>query len=296
MKLDNLNYTILESIYFDILKISSNTIAKSVYDCLKNNILDKYIILQIKNGNIIFLQLLWTIFKKYEYVKNIISSNMINFIISSFDNKKAFFEMIKWFEEFGYDDKDVSSTIVVALYIHSVKYPIIKNKIIHIIDRLNSKDSVHNRPIFFIHDEVDIIKKHLTNDNIITNQMFIRCYQYDSINTLKQLQYKNKVKFFDMTWYLLSPPVFNDYMKKMDKNPYEEDGFNISWIDYISLSDHWDYLPTMVSNMTYPMWKRLIIYFYMGKLTLQFVQVLFHQMKLNHIPYEKLKSLHSIYE
>ena len=280
----------IEQIYFDVLKYAPEQTANILYDAMKNDILNKFIILQIKNKNIIFLQLLWTIFKKYDYTRHIISSGMIHFIISSFDNPITFFEVFKWFEEFGYNDKDVSSNISVALYIHSVKYPLIKNQLIHIINRINNKDAVYNRNIFFIHDEIDIIKQYFTKDGSIMNQMIIRCYQYDAINTLKQIQYKNKIKFFDMAWYLLGPQTFNEHMKHMDKNPYNDENFVISLIDYISVSDHWDYLPSMISNMTYLMWKRLINYFYMGNLHIVFVQTLIHQMKLNQIPYEKLKS------
>jgi hypothetical protein len=281
---------IIELIYFDLLKYSSESVANIIYDSIKNNILPKFIILQIKNKNIKFLQLLWFIFKKYEYIRNIISSNMISFIISSFDDILVFFEIFKWFQEFGYNDKDISSNITIALYIQSVKYPLIKTQCILIINRINNKDAVHNRNIFFIHDEVDIITQYFTKDNNITNKMIIRCYQYDAINTLKKIQYKNKINFFEMEWFLLGPVTFNQHMKHMDKNPYEHENFSIAWIDYISISDHWDYLPTMITNISFIMWKRIINYFYMGKLSLIFVQVLLHQMKLNHIPYEKLKS------
>jgi hypothetical protein len=53
---------------------------------------------------------------------------------------------------------------------------------------------------------------------------------------------------------------------------------------------HWDYLPIMINNLTVDMWKVIKNYFYMGYLSVTFVMVLIQQMKINNIPYEKLKS------
>jgi len=183
------------AIYTELQKYTTENIARLIYDSLTNDIFQNNIIIQIKNKNISFLQLLWFICKKYEYTRDIINEAMINFIVASFDDTTTFFEIFKWFEEFGYNDKEVSSNVTTAIYLCSFKYPIIKSYLAQIINRINNKDSVHNRTIFFIFDEVDIIKKYFTKDSNMTNRMIIRGYQYDAVNTLKQIQYTNKIRF-----------------------------------------------------------------------------------------------------
>ena len=277
-------------IYDDILKLSDEKTANIVYQTIKLDILIKFLFVQIKNKNLSFLQLLWFVFKKYDYTRYIINDAMIDLIIASFNDTITFFEIFKWYEEFGINDKMVSSNTTTALYIKAKKYTKLTEYLINIINRINNKDIVYDRTIFFIYDEVNIIKKYFTNNKDITYVMNIRCYQYDAINTLKQLHYKSKNKFFDTPWYLLSPEVFNNHMINSNKDPYENETFAIDWINYVCNSYHWDYLPTMILKMTYPMWQRLIMNFYMGYLTPTFVQVLIHQMKKHHIPFEKLAS------
>ena len=58
-------------IYEDILKLSDENIASLVYQTIKNDILIKFLFVQIKNKNLSFLQLLWFVFKKYDYILNI---------------------------------------------------------------------------------------------------------------------------------------------------------------------------------------------------------------------------------
>jgi hypothetical protein len=88
----------------------------------------------------------------------------------------------------------------------------------------------------------------------------------------------------------MTPECFNKHMDNINRNPYENETFCNAWIEYICTALHWDYLPSIIIKMTNPMWRKLSNYFYMGYLTPVFIRVLFHQMKLNHIPYEKLKS------
>lgn len=63
-------------IYDDILKLSDQKIADIVYQIIKNDILIKFIFVQIKNKNLEFLQLLWHVFKKY--VRKILCTNSKN--------------------------------------------------------------------------------------------------------------------------------------------------------------------------------------------------------------------------
>jgi hypothetical protein len=291
MDFDNLsNDQSLYLIYEDFLKYSNENIAGIIHDVLKNDILPKFIILQIKCKNITLIQLMWFILKKYEYSRSIINTAMIDLILSSFDDNIIFFEMFKWYEEFGYNDKDISHNLTLALYMQLRKYPKLKSYLYNIIIRINNEKTVYDRSIFFIHDEVDIIKQYFTKSPEMIYSMTIRCYQYNAINTLKQLQYKNKIKFFDMEWYLLDPDVFDKHMIDTKRNPFDNEEFTQKWIEYICSSLRWDYIPLIINKLTQPMWKCLINSFYRGYLTVTFIQVLFHQMKINNIPYEKLQS------
>lgn len=280
----------IHDIYQDLLKYSNENIANLVSYNIELDIIRNFLFLQIKGKNTDLLQLLWYVFKKYDYMRYLINDSMIDLLIASFDDSITFFEIFKWYEEFGCNTNKVSSNITTALYIQANKYPDLKKCIIQIINQINNKDSVQNRTIFFIHDETDVIKPYLPKEKELLNRMILRCYQYDSINTLKQIQYKYKIKFFDIEWYLMTPLVFNKHMESCNRNPYENETFCNSWIEYICTALHWDYLPSIINKMTYPMWRKLSNYFYMGYLTPTFIRVLFHQMKLNHIPYEKLKS------
>ena len=277
-------------IYQDLLKYSNEKIANLICYNIERNIIINFLIIQIKGKNTTLLQLLWFVFKKYDYMRDLINNSMLHLILTSFDNSHTFFELFKWYEEFGYKETNVSSNITLALYIQANKYPEIKKYLFQIINRINNKNNVHNSVLFFIHDDVDVIKPYFTKDPELTLRMINVSYQYDAINTLKQIQYKNKIKFFTMHWYLLSPHVFNQHMIDNKRNPFENDEFSLNWINFICSTYHWDYLPIIINKMTPAMWKKLIEYFYMGYLTQMFVMVLFQQMKLNNIPYEKLKS------
>ena len=278
------------NIYQDLIKYSNEKIADLICSNIENNILINFILLQIKCKNTDLLQLMWYIFKKHDYVRDIINNSMIELLIASFDDSTTFFELFKWYEEFGYNSISISSNITTALYIQANKYPKLRSYLIQIINNLDNTDAIHNRTIFFIHDEAEMIKPYFPKDKSHMNRMIIRCYQYDAINTLKQIQYKNKIKFNDMAWYLLSPMCFNKHMEESKRNPYEDDFFANTWIEYVCASMHWDYLPLIINKLTISMWKVIKNYFYMGYLNITFVMVLIHQMKINNIPYEKLKS------
>jgi len=280
----------IDNIYQDLVKYSNKNISNIVCDYISKKLIIHFIFLQIKGNNTTLLQLLWYVFKNYEYMREIINNNMIQLLIASFDNSDTFFEMFKWYEEFSYNRETASSDITVALYIQANKYPTLKKHFFEIIHQINNVNNIQFRTIFFINDEVDIIKPYLINNNSVTNRIIIRCYHYDAINTLKQIQYKYKIKFFNVSWYLLSPLCFNNHMDESKRNPYDDEIFATNWINYVCVSLHWDYLPTMINKLTAPMWKIIKNYFYMGYLDLRFITVLFHQMKLNDIPYEKLKS------
>jgi hypothetical protein len=274
----------------DLLERSNEHITNILYGILINDLLPNFIILQIKCKNTTFLQLLWFIFKKYDYSRFIINKAMIDLILSSFDDNIVFFEIFKWYEEFSYSNESITPNITIALYTQARKFPKLKSYLYTIIHRINNKDAVYGRTTFFIHDEVDIIKPFFTKDPDIMEGMIIRSYQYNAVNTLKQIQYKNKTKFFDMEWYLLDPDVFNKHMIDSKRNPYEDEKFCINWMQYVCSALRWDYLPLIINHMNQPMWKILITAFYKGYVTLPFIQILFHQMKLNNIPYEKLQS------
>jgi len=274
----------------DLLKLSNEKITNIIYNILLNNLLPNFIILQIKCKNITLLQLLFLILKKYDYSRFIINKAMIDLILSSFDDNIVFFEIFKWYEEFSYSDESVTPNITIVLYMHARKFPKLNSYLHTIINRIISPHAIYNRSIFFIHDESNIIKPFFSKDPNITKDIIIRSYQYNATNTLNQIQYKNKIKFFDMEWYLLDPDVFNKHMIASKRNPYENEQFCINWMEYICSALRWDYLPLIVNNMTQPMWKILITTFYKGYITIPFTQILFHQMKLNNIPYEKLQS------
>ena len=280
----------IHSVYNTLLEYSNKKIGDLVCDHIKYDIIVHFMLLQIKCNNKNLLSLLLHVFKNNDYMRDIINNSMIELLIASFDNSATFFEMFKWYEEFGYNHEAITSNITTALYIQACNFPIIKSYITRIINHLNNKDAVHFRTIFFIHDEVDIIKPYFTKDKKILNRMVIRCYNYDAINTLKYIQYKNKINFYDMSWYSLSPFVFTKHMEDSKRDPFDNEKFSDIWIEYICISYHWDYLPSMINKLTPSMWKKISNHFYMGYLNPMFVMVLFQQMKLNNIPYEKLKS------
>ena len=284
-KLDCINH-----VYNNLVKYTNNKIINFVCDSIENDIIINFLFLQIKGVNIPFIKLLFHTFKNSPYMRDLINNSMIELLIASFDDSNIFFEMFTWFQEFGYNSNTINPNIITVLYIHANKFPKI-NKYIHIIiNQINISNIVHYRSIFFIYDDIDIIKKYISKNKDILTKMLIKCYYYNSINILKQIQYKNKLNFFDIEWYLLSPECFNNHMINSERNPYENNIFAEKWTEYICCALRWDYLPLMINKLTVPMWKKISNYFYMGYLTNRFVTILFHQMKINNILFENLKS------
>lgn len=78
----------------DLLERSNEHITDILYSILQNDLLPNFIILQIKCKNIIFLQLLWFVFKKYDYSRFIINKAMIDLILSSFDDNIVFLKFL----------------------------------------------------------------------------------------------------------------------------------------------------------------------------------------------------------
>jgi len=284
-KLDCINH-----VYNHLVKYTNNIIIDLVCDSIESDVIINFLFLQIKNLNIPFLKLLFHVFKESEYMRDLINNSMIELLIASFDNTETFIEMFNWFDEFGYTSDSINHSIITEIYIQGNKYPTINKYVYLIIDKINISNIVYNKTIFFMYDDINIIIKYFSKNKDIINTMIIKCYYYNAINTLKQIQYKNKINFFDVEWYLLSPECFNNHMINSERNPYENNIFAEKWTEYICCALRWDYLPLMINKLTLPMWKKISNYFYMGYLTNRFITVLFHQMKINNIPYEKLKS------
>jgi len=262
------------------------SICKFIFD----NQLLQFLLLLIKNKNMHLLQFLWTVFKEIDDVRFLINECMIYMLLASLDDNICFFEMFKWYEEFGCCTKNISSNTITALFLKGAVFPEIKSFIIKLINTLDNFDNVNNRTIFFIYDEVDIIKPYIKNEAENIKRFMIRCYWFDSINTLIKIQNTVKLPFFGVGWYLLSTPVFNQIMTKFSKNFYEHDSFSNNFANYLCVSNRWEFLPTIIQNITEGMWNKFSLYFYMGRLTERFVCVLIHQMNKYKIPLTKLKS------
>jgi hypothetical protein len=289
MKLQLVNDCI-HDIYDDLLKYCNEKIASIVCDNIQKNVIINFLFYQIKAKNTPLLQMLHTVFKKYDSIREVLNNHMIDLLLSSFSDPNTFFEIILWFDEFGYNSNKLSENFIVEIYIQSTNYPVLKKYFYQMIKHFNNKNIVTSKTIFYIHDEVDIIKQYLPKDKNELNLIMIRCYQYDSLNTLKHIQYKYKMNFFDVQWYLLSPITFMDHIEDSNKNPFENITFAKAMTEYICTALRWDYLPLIINKLSLPMWQILTSYFYMGYLNKTFISVLFHQMKINNIPYTNLKS------
>jgi hypothetical protein len=127
-------------IYEDLLKYTNEKIANLICYNIELDIITNFLFLQIKGKNTTLLQLLWYVFKKYDYMRYLINDNMIELLIASFDDSITFFELFKWYEEFGCNTTSVSSNITTALYIQANKYPELKKFLIQIINQINNKD------------------------------------------------------------------------------------------------------------------------------------------------------------
>jgi hypothetical protein len=265
---------------------SSNDICKYI----DKGELTQFLILLIKNKNCTLLQFLWTVFKDFDKIRMAINSSMIHLILSSLDESITFFEIFKWYEEFGSSCNQISSNIVTVIYLRGISYPLLKPSILKLIGNQDNLDNVNNRTIFFIYDEIDIIKPYINNNMDDVKRYMIRAYWYDAINTLIEIQKINKLPFYSIGWYLLSTPVFNQVISKYNQNIYDDIPFSDNFAKYICISNRWEFLPDTIPKLTESMWKHIKTYFYMGYLTTRFVMVLFHQLKKHNISITILKS------
>jgi hypothetical protein len=252
--------------------------------------LTQFLILLIKNKNCTLLQFLWTVFKDFDKMRQTINTSMIHLLLSSLDENITFFEMFKWYEEFGSSGNSISSNIITVIYIKGITYPMLKPSIMKLISNQDNADNVNNRTIFFIYDEIDIIKPYVNNEIDDVKRYMIRSYWYDAINTLVEIQKIYKIPFYSVGWYLLSTPVFNQVISKYNQNIYDDIPFSNNFAKYICVSNRWEFLPDVLPKLTESMWKHIKTYFYMGYLTTRFVTVLFHQLKKHNISITKLKS------
>ena len=265
---------------------SSNSICEFINNCQ----LSQFLLLLIKNKNCVLLQFLWCVFKEFDCIRKVINNSMIHMLLTSLDDTIVFFEIIKWYTEFGCDANLLSINIITLIYLKGINYPTIKPLIMDIIVRLNNFENVRDRTIFFIYDELSIIKPFITNNIDNIERMMIRSYWYDSINTLCEVQKHVKLSFFSIGWYLLSTPAFNQIVLKNNINIYENVSFSSNFANYICISNRWEYIPSIITKLTDRMWKRIQLYFYSGSLTIRFVTILFHQLKKQNININKLKS------
>ncbi len=281
---------IIRDIYDTVIKIAHEDVAEGICNSIYYDTLIDYIYLQIKNKNYKMLQLIYFISTKFDLLREQINENMINFLLCSFDDKIGFFEMTKWFEEFSYSDKEKMNDLLAAIYIQGAKFPEIKKNLQYIAKRLNCKDTIVFRTTFYMFDDDEVIQSYINPSKKDLDFMLVRCYQYDAVKTLKKIQVKLKLKFFNMSWHMLCPANFIKVMNENGRNPFKEENYSKALINYICRTFHWDYLPYIVKNCTNAMWESFKENFYMGYMGLPFVKILFHLMKKNNIPLTTLYS------
>jgi len=284
------NQKIAKSIILKLQTQLSEDDASSICKFIFDNQLLQFLMLLLKNKNIILLQFLWSVFKEIDDVRFLINECMIYLLLSSLDDDITFFEMFKWYEEFGCHTKNISSNTITALFLRGAVFPQIKPLIIKLINTLDNFDNVNNRTIFFIYDESDIIKPYIKNDAENIKRFMVRCYWFDAINTLIKIQTTIKLPFFGVGWYIFSTPTFYQVLTKHNKTFYENDNFANNFGNYICVSNRWEFLPGIIQKLSQGMWNKLSLYFYMGNLTETFVCVLIHQMNKYKISLTKLKS------
>ena len=253
-KFDDILPVLKQKLLFQLDEDSSN----SICEFISNNELTQFLLLLIKNKNCFLLQFLWTVFKEFDKVRNIINTSIIHMLLSSLDNDITFFEISNWYKEFGCDYKLLTTNIITVIYLKGINYPEIKP---------------------FITDKLDDIKR-----------MMVRSYWYDAVDTLCEIQNFVKLSFFSVGWYLLSVPAFNHIILKYNMNIYENKSFSTNFANYICISNRWEYIPFIITKLTDNMWKRIQLYFYSGYLTHKFITVLFHQLKKHNIKITMLKS------
>ena len=297
----------VDFVYNELIKHTDDEKAEEICQYIYDDKLMLLLIMEFNNNNIKTLEILLSIFKKNDYIRDIIHDNMIKILLVSLHNEDIFYHACLWFDEFGCNTTIINNNYLIVLYNKSLKCSKSKPYINKLLKDINSNNKTDIMNSYFIADDVDIILPFISNssnkltknknkNNVKNNtneysvkEMMILCYQYDAINTLKKIQEKQKYVFFEIQWYLLSPCAFTKVMKMSNRDPYSNEKFAYDWIRHICGLVRWDYLPTMINNMTPNMWRVLAKYFYMGRLSLEFVVVLIHQMNKHNIP---LKTLH----
>ena len=290
-----ININDVDFVYNELIKHGSDEQAEEICQYIYDDNLLLLLIMQFNNNNIETLEILLSIFKKNDYIRDILYNNMLKLFLVSLRNQEMFYHACLWFDEFGCNTVDVNNRCLVVLYNKSIKCSKSKPYINKLIKDINSKNKTPIMNSYFIADDVDIIIPYITNsskltkNNFTVEDMIILCYQYDAINTLKKIQEKQKYVFFELQWYLLSPSAFTKVMNMSNRDPFSNEKFAYEWIRHICGLSRWDYLPMMINKITPNMWRVIAKYFYMGRLILEFVVVLIHQMNKNNIP---LKTLH----
>jgi hypothetical protein len=86
----------INNIYQDLLRYSNEKLANLFSYNIELDIIINFLFLQIKGKNTDLLQLLWYIFRKYDYMRYLINDSMIDLLIASFDDSITFFEIFKF--------------------------------------------------------------------------------------------------------------------------------------------------------------------------------------------------------
>lgn len=275
-----------------------------IIDVFNKDGLIKFILLQFPSENTEMLQILFEIFKDSKSIKKMIYRNMANLLLASIPYPHCYLEMCKWYSVCGYDPELMNENIMAILYLSGINNPEIKPYIHKIYKTMNMKDYVINRIMYYVHDDAEIIVPYINKDKILKskltiskvanpirvemNKIILRCFQYDSINTLMKIQKELKLPFFNMTWFMLGVMGFEKVCEINKINPYDNELFIIDWIENVCIMSRWDYLPIMVPKLTENMWKVVTIHFYKGAYEVHFVITLFHLMKKHNIPITKL--------
>jgi len=280
----------MEELYNHLKKELNIDSARSICEFIETGKLFAFLFLLIKNKNTSLLQYLWLIFRDYDYIRDYIHGCMIELLLVSINDNITFFEMIKWYEEFGCEIKSITPNVITVIYIKSIEFPQIKSLIVKLINNIDISIILDTRSIFFIYDEVNVISPYIKNEYEVVKKFMVRSYWFDAVNTLIKIQKTVKLTFFNIGWYLLSVPAYNEIMTKYNKNFDSEKDFSSNFIKYICTTNRWEYIPSIITKLSNSLWNIINSYFYHGSLSEMFVIILFHQLKKHSISIEKLKS------
>ena len=112
----------IDFVYNELIKYVDDKKATDICQYIYDEELMLFLIMQIKNNNANILELLFTIFKKNEYIREIVNKNMIKLLLICLDNSEMFYNMCHWLDEFGFDDRDIDDLMITSLYIQTIKY------------------------------------------------------------------------------------------------------------------------------------------------------------------------------